>query len=101
VRSVQAPSSDRNRLHAAAPMKIRVLLFGPLAEQAGAGPAPELELPEGSRAGDVLAAVAERLPRLAPSLASAALAVNAAYVRRDAPLRDGDVVALLPPVSGG
>lgn len=31
----------------------------------------------------------------------ALLAVNQAFVKRDAPLEDGDELALMPPVSGG
>jgi len=39
--------------------------------------------------------------RLAALPGEALLAVNQAFVGRDAPLRDGDEVALMPPVSGG
>ena len=59
-----------------------------------------LELPRGSTAGDV-----ERHVRaLAPEKLGALplrLAVNQELVERDAPLHDGDEVALLPPVQGG
>ncbi|BDU76728.1 MoaD/ThiS family protein [Mesoterricola sediminis] len=40
-------------------------------------------------------------PRLAPLPADALLAVNQSFAPRTAPLRDGDEVALMPPVSGG
>ena len=40
-------------------------------------------------------------PRLRDLPGDALLAVNRAFVRREAPLRDGDEVALMPPVSGG
>lgn len=40
-------------------------------------------------------------PRLAALPPEALLAVNQAFVGRDAGLRDGDEVALMPPVSGG
>lgn len=40
-------------------------------------------------------------PRLAGLPGDALLAVNQAFAGRDAALRDGDEVALMPPVSGG
>jgi molybdopterin converting factor small subunit len=40
-------------------------------------------------------------PRLAGLPADALLAVNQAFAAPEAPLRDGDEVALMPPVSGG
>ena len=40
-------------------------------------------------------------PRLAGLPAAALVAVNQAFVSREAALRDGDEVALMPPVSGG
>ena len=39
--------------------------------------------------------------RLAPLPAEALLAVNQSFADRATPLRDGDEVALMPPVSGG
>ena len=40
-------------------------------------------------------------PRLAGLPPEALLAVNATFANRDAVLKDGDDVALMPPVSGG
>jgi molybdopterin synthase catalytic subunit len=53
-----------------------------------------------------VASLRERLeqsqPRLAPYLSGVAIAVNEDYVLEDSQeLRDGDVVALVPPISGG
>jgi molybdopterin converting factor subunit 1 len=42
-----------------------------------------------------------RHPRLAPHLGSVRFAVNEVFVPSTAPLASGDVVALIPPVSGG
>jgi molybdopterin converting factor small subunit len=56
----------------------------------------ELPLP----APATLAALLED-PRLAGLPGDALLAVNQAFAGRDAMLRDGDEVALMPPVSGG
>jgi molybdopterin synthase catalytic subunit len=74
---------------------VAVKLFAGLRERAGTR-ARRLELPEGSRVGDLW-------PRLdlgdePPGLL---YAVNRAYAERDAPLHEGDEVALIPPVSGG
>jgi len=57
-----------------------------------------LELPLPAPA--TLAALLED-PRLAGLPGDALLAVNQAFAGRDTMLRDGDEVALMPPVSGG
>ena len=41
---------------------------------------------------------AKRFPELSSSLA---LSINREYASKEAPLSDGDEIALLPPVSGG
>jgi molybdopterin synthase catalytic subunit len=60
-----------------------------------------LTLPAGATAGDALADLAARFPRLRGHLGSLRLAVNLAYVRPDHPLANGDEVALIPPTCGG
>ena len=77
-------------------MRVRVLLFGPLAEAAGTE-AVDVEVADGATVGDVPGLV-DGLPE---SLRSLAYAVNASYAPPDRPLADGDEVALIPPVSGG
>lgn len=74
-------------------MRVRILVFGILKDFL-----PEsstVELPEGSRISDLLARYEHEAFR------SAAVAVNQEYVKPDYALREGDEVALLPPVSGG
>jgi MoaE-MoaD fusion protein len=56
----------------------------------------EMELPEGARASDVW-----ELLELGPEPSGLAYAVNRQYVDRDHALRDGDELAIIPPVSGG
>jgi len=56
----------------------------------------ELDLPEPAVLGTLL-----DQPRFGALPAEALLAVNQAFAQRDTPLRDGDEVALMPPVSGG
>jgi len=72
---------------------ITVRLFAGLRERAGRDRV-EVELPEGSRVSDLLAAM-EVAPR------SCVVAINREYADERAPVRAGDEVALVPPVSGG
>lgn len=81
-------------------MHITVRLFASLRELAGEQGA-SFELPEGSRAADVWEACVQRWPALASRRQSTVLAINQEFARPDAAVRDGDEVALLPPVSGG
>lgn len=77
-------------------MKIRVLLFAGLREKAGKAEIV-LDLAEGSRVADLKAG----LPVEEGSWRPLAFAVNQAYVTAETRLRDGDEVALIPPVAGG
>ena len=72
---------------------IRVRLFAGLREQAGWS---ERELDEIARVADVWPAL-----DLGEEPAGLLYAVNREYAERDRELRDGDEVALIPPVSGG
>lgn len=81
-------------------MRARVLLFAALREAAGAREL-EIDLPEPATTACLRERLAAEHPRLAPLLHNAAIAVNEEYARGDRPLTDGDVVALIPPVSGG
>jgi molybdopterin synthase catalytic subunit len=76
-------------------MEVTVRLFAMLRERAGANEVT-LELPDGARVGDALAALGE----LADGM-PLVMAVNREYAREDAPLDPGDELALIPPVSGG
>ena len=81
-------------------MQIRVLFFGVLKDMLGRS-SETLELPEGARLEAVLSHYAREAPRLKPLLSSLAVSVNQEYSGPDQPLRGGDEVGLLPPVSGG
>jgi molybdopterin converting factor subunit 1 len=93
------------------PMQVRVLYFGVLRDVAGAAE-ETVELADGATVGDLLGllrartsnggmdhgteeGLSERLWR------SLAVAVNREYGSASIVLREGDEVALLPPVSGG
>jgi molybdopterin synthase catalytic subunit len=80
-------------------MRVRVLFFGVLKELVGR-PAESLDLPQGATISDLLAHYS-RVPRMTDLLPSLAVSLNQEYVLTDAPLREEDEVALLPPVSGG
>jgi len=79
-------------------MQIRVLFFGMLKDLAGRS-SDSLTLPENATLGDVLQHYEQAIPR--ELIASLAMSVNQEYASSDARLRQGDEVALLPPVSGG
>jgi molybdopterin converting factor subunit 1 len=81
-------------------MQVNVRLFASLREAVGQ---KELrrQVPEGTTVGDLLAALIEEYPRLAQAARRAHTAVNHQYVPVETVLRDGDEVALFPPVSGG
>ena len=78
-------------------MIVRVRLFAQLRERAGASELT-LELPDGARVRDALAAAP--VAALAGGL-PLVMAVNRAYASEDAPLAADDELALIPPVSGG
>lgn len=82
-------------------MYVRILAFGILKESLG--PAESLELPEGASVIDLLEHLRSRPPLagMMPDFRSIAVGVNAEYVAANHILREGDEVALLPPVSGG
>lgn len=61
----------------------------------------ELELPDAATIEGAWAALAERFPAIEPHRAYVRAARNGAYAPMDTTLADGDVVAFLPPVSGG
>jgi molybdopterin synthase catalytic subunit len=81
-------------------MKIGILIFGVLKERLGRA-GETIELPEGARVRDVLLYYVRENPRLEEIASSLAISVNREYAGLDHSLREGDEVALLPPVSGG
>ena len=76
---------------------IRVLLFAYLQEEAGTS---ELQIEkENITVAELKAVVAKEYN--VPVTASTMVAINEEYANEDDTIRDGDVVALIPPVSGG
>jgi molybdopterin converting factor subunit 1 len=81
-------------------LKVKVILFAALREAAGQESATLL-LPEGASLAMVWPRLLQRFPQLKGFEPSVAWAVNHAYAKLDALLKDGDEVAVLPPISGG
>jgi molybdopterin converting factor subunit 1 len=81
-------------------VKVRVRLFGALAERAGGGE-DILDLDDGATAGQVIDAIRDRHPETVGLLAQISVAVNLEVVSGNHPLAEDDDVALLPPVAGG
>ena len=83
-------------------MQVVVRLFAAARDAAG-WERRVLELPEGATLADIPSRLVELTQGGASTalLESSAFAVNQQYARRDTALRDGDEIAVLPPVSGG
>ncbi len=74
-------------------MKVKVKLFATLKQY---GPEEqELEIPDGSTVADLVGLL--KIPREIPLLRI----VNSLHVRPEHRLKDGDTVALFPPIAGG
>jgi molybdopterin converting factor subunit 1 len=80
-------------------VRVSVRLFAGLRERAGTDRL-EVELPDDARVADVLAAMAAT-PVGALRPRECVVAVNREYATADEPVRAGDEIALVPPVSGG
>jgi len=81
-------------------MQIQVRLFATYREIVGEGQLA-WTFRDGTTVGQLVQAVLAKYPRLLGHEKSMVLAVNHEVVRLDVVLREGDEVALLPPVSGG
>ena len=81
-------------------MRVNVIYCGLLKDLCGAE-GQEVYLAEGDRVGDLLALVREKYSPESKVWKALAVAVNDEYAGVRTALKDGDEVALLPPVSGG
>ena len=80
--------------------RVRVLFFGAARELAA--DEATIEVGAAATARDLFERLLEEYPRLVPLAPSLLVAVNQEYTRDlDAAVRDGDEVAVFPPVSGG
>lgn len=81
-------------------VRVKVLFFGVLKDVVGTGQ-EELDLAEPARVGDVVESYARRFPRIREMSSSIVPARNREFARLSEEVREGDEIALLPPVSGG
>ena len=81
-------------------MKVNVRLFAGLQDLLGQRQVT-LELAEGATVDQLREQLSRQYPVVTPFLATLVCAVDEEYVPSEHPLRAGDEVALIPPVSGG
>ena len=81
-------------------MKVNVRLFAGLSEILGHRQV-SLELADGATVAQLRDELSREYPAVTPFLASLVCAIDEEFVTTDHSLRDGDDVALIPPVSGG
>ncbi len=81
-------------------MRVRLRYFAILREALGRSEETR-EVADETTAGELFDLIAAEVPRLSGLKRSVMLMVNQDYVSADHPLRDGDELALIPPVSGG
>jgi MoaE-MoaD fusion protein len=81
-------------------MRITVLFFGMLKDLVGRSQ-EDLELPDGARLETVFDHYASQFPKLRQMAGSVVMARNQEFADPQAPVGEGDEVALMPPVSGG
>ena len=81
-------------------LRARALFFGAAREAVGEEET-WVETPSPATAASVLAQLSETYPALARFGRSLLIAVNLEYAGMNAPVRDGDEIAVFPPVSGG
>ena len=81
-------------------MRVSVRLFAGLHDLLGERNVT-LELPERATVADLRTQLSREYPVVTPFLTTLVCAVGDEYVTADHPLREGDDVALIPPVSGG
>jgi molybdopterin synthase catalytic subunit len=83
-----------------ASLRVQVLFFGAARDTAGADEV-EIELDQSSRAAEAFAKVLALYPGLHRFGRSLLFAINQEYATADREIRDGDELAVFPPVSGG
>lgn len=81
-------------------MRVKVRFFALYRELVGLRET-QVDLPPGSSVLDLWRSFADRHPHLAPNLPHTRFAVNGQYVEGHTPLKEGDEVVFIPPVSGG
>lgn len=81
-------------------MKVKIKFFAILRERAGAGEISK-DIQDGSTVAQLWESLQQDYPKLAGPTFRLLYAVNQSYVTPEQILKDGDEVAIIPPVSGG
>ncbi|MBV9007815.1 MAG: MoaD/ThiS family protein [Verrucomicrobia bacterium] len=81
-------------------MKVRAEFYSRLREIVGA-PAVQIELPAGARVLDLVRKLLSEYPRLRDFERSMLFGVGVEFVQLEYALRDGETIAIMPPVQGG
>jgi len=81
-------------------MTLRILYFATIRDLAGVRE-ETVSLPDGLRVKDLKSLLGGKHPQLIKAFNSAIFAVNREFALDDHPLKEGDEVAIFPPVSGG
>lgn len=100
VQSRRAAARAGRSAPGVAVVRIRVRLFAGVRERAGVSQVA-VDLPVGATVDDALKAASEAVPGEWRLSSKVMLAVNGEYAEGEARLKDGDEVAVIPPVSGG
>lgn len=81
-------------------MKVQARFFALYRERVGQRTL-DLELDDGATVADAIDLVMRRYPHFSPDPARIVVAVNREYVNHKHPIKHGDELAFIPPVSGG
>lgn len=81
-------------------MKVKVKFFASYKEALGLDEL-DMELDEGTDVNSLLKVLRKDHPKLGNLLETLVISVNLEYAGYETKLKDGDEIALLPPVSGG
>lgn len=81
-------------------MRVKIVLLAAYRDLAGTSEL-EVDLPAGARAAEAIARLRGGSARAARLPERPVIAVNQEWAALDVPLRDGDEIAVLPPVAGG
>ncbi|WP_297455340.1 molybdopterin converting factor subunit 1 [Persephonella sp.] len=81
-------------------MRIKVLYFSSIKDKIGMS-SENIEMAENSTVYDLIKLLSEKYPQIKDSLKNSMFAVNEEYASTEQELKEGDTVAIIPPVSGG
>jgi len=81
-------------------LKVNILYFSSIKDRLKKS-GETLEIKEGTTVSELINLLKEKYPQISQLLNSVMVAVNEEYAEENTPLKDGDTVALIPPVSGG